>query len=51
MTMKIITAPTVPQLHGALVMDICHAIVLALATGMKTIIATPAGFFVTGGKS
>lgn len=49
--MKIITAPTIPQLHGALVMDICHAIVLALSTGMNTIIATPAGFFVTGGRS
>ena len=50
--MKIINAKTIDMFlaHGALCVDIAHAIRFAVATGMKTILATPAGYFVTGGR-
>jgi hypothetical protein len=50
--MQIINAKTVDMflMHGALCADIAHAIRFAVATGMNTIMSTPAGYFVTGGR-
>lgn len=52
--MKIINAPAVDLLvvtNGAYALCISEAIRLALDLGLKTIIATSAGFFVIGGRA
>lgn len=51
--MKIITAPAIDMLvmNGTRGLCISEAIRLALNLGLKTILATSAGFFVIGGRS
>ncbi len=51
--MKVINAPSVDLLvmNGTRGLCLSGAIELALALGLKTILATSAGFFVIGGRS